>query len=89
MSITAKLINLGIKMSGLKKKYDLPEAQFLADCSSQQKLDTKPQNLCLKNVSLYKPCATIDITPRIAGQCGPQRWTHEQIVAGNHFVNLL
>ena len=31
MSFTAKLINLGIKMSGLKKKYDLPEEQFLAE----------------------------------------------------------
>ena len=31
MSITAKLINLGLKLSGLKKKYSLPEEQFLEE----------------------------------------------------------
>ena len=29
MSIGAKLLNAGMKLSGIKKKYALPEAQFL------------------------------------------------------------
>ena len=31
MSLMAKMINLGVKMSGMKKKYSLPEEQFLAE----------------------------------------------------------
>ena len=29
MSLMAKMINLGVKMSGMKKKYSLPEKNFL------------------------------------------------------------
>ena len=31
MSLMAKMINLGVKMSGMKKKYSLPEKEFLAE----------------------------------------------------------
>ena len=37
MSIIAKLINLGMKMSGMKKKYSLPEEQFLEEIRKMNK----------------------------------------------------
>ena len=37
MSFTVKLINLATKMSGLKKKYDLPEEQFLEEARKMNK----------------------------------------------------
>ena len=37
MSLMARLLNLGVKMSGMKKKYSLPEAQFLEEVRKMNK----------------------------------------------------
>ena len=37
MSLGAKLLNTGMKMSGMKKKYSLPEEQFLAEIRKMNK----------------------------------------------------
>ena len=37
MSIMAKLLNLGVRMSGMKKKYSLPEEQFLEEVRKMNK----------------------------------------------------
>lgn len=37
MSITAKLLYIGLKLSGIKKKYTLPEAAFLAEVRKMNK----------------------------------------------------
>ena len=37
MSIGAKILNAGMKMSGMKKKYSLPEDQFLAEIRKMNK----------------------------------------------------
>lgn len=40
-------------------------------CTCQQILDTKYQKIVRYTVRLYKPYATLDITPRNAGQVMP------------------
>ena len=37
MSLTARAINFGMKLSGIKKKYALPEEQFLAEVRKMNK----------------------------------------------------
>ncbi|MBR3551844.1 MAG: hypothetical protein IKN72_00460 [Clostridia bacterium] len=37
MSVGAKLLNAGMKLSGIKKKYALPEAQFAGGVSEEKR----------------------------------------------------
>ena len=44
MNLIAQMINLGVKMSGMKKKYSLPEEQFLAEVRKMNKSRLKKRS---------------------------------------------
>ena len=58
-------------MASSKEYLEFILGQLSELCTCQQILDTKYQKIVRYTVRLYKPYATLDITPRNAGQVMP------------------